>query len=172
MESLSRVDTANGVGHHTHLVAVADECGEQRVGEVFDKLARVERHAVDRRGDGGIDVSQHIGRAVVAHTEHDAVGMHEVIPAMSLTQELGVVGHAEVLSHFQSSGFDMRDNLRRRCRRGHRRLDDEHLVFILRSDGECLVDGFKQIGQVSLAVLAVWRTHTVVYAVALYHRLS
>jgi len=65
----------------------------------------------------------------------------------------------------------MGNDFGRRCRGGHGGLDDKDLVFVLWSDGKRLVNSLQQIGQVSLPVFSVRRTHTVVDAIAFCHSL-
>ena len=50
------------------------------------------------RAGGGIEFAENVCRMLVADTEHDAVGMDEVVPAVAFAQEFGVVGHTEVFS--------------------------------------------------------------------------
>ena len=166
-EGLGHIDASYRIGHHAHLVAVTDQRRQQGVGEVFDKLSGIERDAQNGFADCGVYLSQHLGRAVVAHTKHDAVGMDEIIPAMAFAEELGVVGHAYIDAHLQPFLLQIWDDLLRGCRGRNGRFHHQHLIAVAVADLEGLVDSAQQIGEVGLPVLAIRSTHTIIDAVAL-----
>ena len=118
---------------------------------------------MNRFVDGRVYLAKHLCRTFITDAKDDTISFHEVVPAMSFTQEFRIVGNTYVLSN------QIRNDFLQGGRRRNRRLDNQYLIFIGRSHTKCLVDCAEEISEISLPVFTVWRSNTVIDAITLFY---
>ena len=106
--------------------------------------------------DGMVKRVHRLARALVVHTQDDAVGLHEVLDGITLGQEVGVRNHVEVEVHLalvENALDELLDFLRRA--QWNRRLDDKDSIVV---DVLCKArGGVDHLREVGTAILCRWR---------------